>query len=943
MFHLKQTKMNVKNLLLLLTTLTGLGTGCTDDVEGGGSQTSGIRSEIQIEMKGTSESEEYSKAIASESENLMKDLKIYLFAAASQAGPYYYLETWEEGTAYDPQTPAVTKFQKQTAGTSLKASIYPNELVGLPYVQLMCIANHKSSNTLDGKFFQVNGTTELPTLVPVTTNAAGDITNAGAATKIDAFIAAYTRKMVNADGGVKDIIGTPLLMSGDGQTKISGSVSKVNITMRRAMARFDIDNTKSKSNLTIQTVTLANARPTSSIWNVTPQTLMAPETHLMTYAPVDYTTKENANLGMTESAIYVYPGLGADKSYLIVTGTYKSPVTTQEVPVTYNVPIQRTVADATEYIDIKANSRYKLKITDVTQAALYGIFEVEDWTSAGGIQIKPDNDAPVFDPATGFAAEKGTAPVAIADSKTMFVVDENSEFTTTIAATGKVRAEKAVATKTVAPDWLTIAEPPTYKEENGVWYSTFKMTVNNATGELPVAVTFINEAASYDPDLWTVLTLYGPKAKPALETGGEGSLGNTVDYGALTADMYNVVGSTIKVKAMCIEGTKLVLPDEFEEVENERVTEGFYTTFTIRVKKALTDESTYDVKFQNGEDSATETVLIVTAVKAGLSVSLGSDAATYADLAGTTVKTDIDLLSANSYTLLITAPQGADVTLPSDKWLTIAVDASKTKEGVLAYTVSRNATVSNYADFDLEFTNKLNTSEKLTVTMNKAFSKPIFATATAGDKSDFNTAPTITDYAPTANMYLANGSKIAIKVTCPEEMSFLEKTTNGLTISDKGEGNYEVEVNDASQFTAGGTTEVVAQNTTTGAEDRNATLTITWVSPEITITLTPNAAVEEATEGKNIVYTVYTEDLPGKGFNFTATAPKGASANFSAMTTWLIKNVGSDTVGANAAETYTIKGSGETADTNDISVTFTNTIANGGDKTIVFKYQTTKP
>ena len=943
MFHLKQTKMNVKNLLLLLTTLTGLGTGCTDDVEGGGSQTSGIRSEIQIEMKGTSESEEYTRAIASESENLMKDLKIYLFAAASQSGPYYYLETWEEGTAYDPQTPAVTKFQKQTAGTSLKASIYPNELVGLPYVQLMCIANHKSSNTLDGKFFQVNGTTELPALVPVTTDAAGDITNANAATKVDAFIAAYTRKMLNTEPGVKDVIGTPLLMSGNGQTKISGSVSKVNITMRRAMARFDIDNTKSKSNLTIQTVTLANARPTSSIWNVTPQTVVAPETDLMTYAPVDYTAKENANLGMTESAIYVYPGLGADKSYLIVTGTYKSPVTTQEVPVTYNVPIQRTVAQTTEYIDIKANSRYKLKITDVTQAALYGIFEVEDWTSAGGIQIKPDNDAPVFDPATGFTAEKGTAPVAIADSKTMFVVDENSEFTTTIAATGKVRAEKAVATKTVAPDWLTIAEPPTYKEENGVWYSTFKMTVNNATGELPVAVTFINEAASYDPDLWTVLTLYGPKAKPALETGGEGSLGNTVDYGALTANMYNVIGSTIKVKAMCIEGTKLVLPDEFEEVEGERVTEGYYTTFTIRVKKALTDTNTYDVKFQNGEDSATETVLIVTAVKAGLSVSLGSDAATYADLAGTTVKTDIDLLSANSYTLLITAPQGADVTLPSDKWLTIAVDASKTKEGVLAYTVSRNASVSNYADFDLEFTNKLNTSEKLTVTMNKAFSKPIFATATAGDKSDFNDAPTINDYAPTANMYLANGSKIAIKATCPEEMSFLEKTTNGLTITDKGEGNYEVEVNDATLFIAGGTTEVVAQNTTVGADDRNATLTITWVSPEITITLTPNAAVEEATEGKNIVYTVYTEDLPGKGFNFTATAPKGASANFSAMTTWLIKNVGSDTVGANAAETYTIKGSGETADTNDISVTFTNTIANGGDKTIVFKYQTTKP
>ena len=101
--------MNVKSLMLLLA-IAGLGAGCSEDIENGGdSSATGTRSEIQIEMSGTSESQEYTKAIASESENQINDLKVYLFAAAQQNGPYYYLETWQEGTAYDPANPTTTR------------------------------------------------------------------------------------------------------------------------------------------------------------------------------------------------------------------------------------------------------------------------------------------------------------------------------------------------------------------------------------------------------------------------------------------------------------------------------------------------------------------------------------------------------------------------------------------------------------------------------------------------------------------------------------------------------------------------------------------------------------------------------------------------------------------------------------------------------------------
>ena len=75
--------MNVKSLMLLLA-FAGLGASCSDDERNGG-DTSGIagRSELQIVFSGTGESQEYTKATASEGENKIDKLQVYLFAAAT--------------------------------------------------------------------------------------------------------------------------------------------------------------------------------------------------------------------------------------------------------------------------------------------------------------------------------------------------------------------------------------------------------------------------------------------------------------------------------------------------------------------------------------------------------------------------------------------------------------------------------------------------------------------------------------------------------------------------------------------------------------------------------------------------------------------------------------------------------------------------------------------
>ena len=144
--------MNVKSLMLLLA-FAGLGASCSDDETNGG-DTSGIagRSELQIVFSGTGESQEYTKATASEGENKIDKLQVYLFASATgQAGSYYYMETWDEGTAFDSEDKDAsgnpkTNFKKQDAGTGWKASIYPNELKGLPYIKLLCIANNGATD-----------------------------------------------------------------------------------------------------------------------------------------------------------------------------------------------------------------------------------------------------------------------------------------------------------------------------------------------------------------------------------------------------------------------------------------------------------------------------------------------------------------------------------------------------------------------------------------------------------------------------------------------------------------------------------------------------------------------------------------------------------------------------------------------------------------------------
>ena len=774
-------------------------------------------------------------------------------------------------------------------------------------------------------------------------------------------------------------------MTGEGKTKISGSVSKVTVDMKRIVSRFDIENTTTRSNLTVQTVTVAQGRINGALWNSphTPVTKEELKTSplLTTYREVDFAIIKGANKGMTESVIYAYPSEASDNAYLIIKGTYKSPVNSEQVPVTYNIPIVRTPEGSDEGLPIalKANSRYKLRITDVTQSNIFATFEVVDWTSGGGINLKPDNDAPLFDPATAFI--EGDQPkdlnalkpeATTHDYEVKTDKDGNGGFKIIIAATGKVRAEKEPLvknnTRASLDDWFSIAVP-TVEEKDGVWYSTFNVNYYSAVGQQPVAVHFINEAASYDPALWTTVNFYGPKEVPlfAVVAGGNstGNVTNADDKKVPTASLYRIANSYVEFDITCIEGINVSSVATGYDAKEVKVS-GYTHTYRISVTDAATAVDG-EIVFQNSGDTSKSTTVAITALDPSLKyTTVATDAAvTWTEGTETpfvtTGKLKVDLDALVKYDFKIEAAGNLTATnLSNCTWLKITQThawANNDGERYVQYSIEKtDALPSATDDVTLKFTNNLTENLKeivapdLSITVHKDYSKPkLSAGTTTGSQSDFNQGLTTgfpgTGAASSIEMYKAKGSKMTVTMDCGTEAAAFD-AVNGLSFTQIGSTKeYIIEVTDAAQI-AGNTSNLIVYNTAAktadASTDRKAELNITWKDPAITFALKTG----EDGGGKAVISSdiVNVSDYDGLGeydpISITVTGYKDSGISYTGNeTTWLNNTVKPDKIGADGTATITFlkNGAGNGSSNDDIVITITNAIANGGNKTITLK------
>lgn len=865
--------MNVKNWMLALA-LAGLGTACNDEVTQDIVNPS-ADNEIQLIFSSSSEGVDYdTRAIATESESHIENLKIYVFASEATNGTYSYLETWTKSGVTDKDN---NQFTLDASGNNKKATIYPHEKLGVPYLKLYCVANMDELLDKDGN---------KVTLTPVTTEEGSGVVTDYGTTESD-FIKIYSSAVTN------EFIKTPLVMSGMGSTKISGSVSKVNIDLYRTVARFDIDNTTTRSQLTIDSITFANARNRGPLYTGDPIDVVEkpttdPEGWLITYPGVDFGNLPNANLGETLSAFYVHPNLPTDSTYMIIKGTYKSPASGDQIPVVYTLPVAQTQegSNTATYIEIKRNNRYKLRIMDVTAANIFGSFEVVDWTSGGGIHVKPDNTAPEFDKTMVTGLDGSTTPIV--EGNNLKLNDDSGSFLLKTVATGHVEAQIEQLTK--ADGWLKL-EDTQYAIGGGKDTTTFKFSYTAATGQMPYRVTLINQSASYDPDLQVVLTISGPLAAPIIADAGGHSRGNTIDItnpAAPEAVMYKAKGSKLIVKVTGIDG---IAVDENEIPKGFTITagktDGFTTDYTIAITDtALIESAAPKIIFRNAKD---ETKRIKTEISIDLKqtemalIPVTHDATVFdAD----TIKVDADALADGSFTFKIKSPQGhtdpANLSNGS-KWINISAGSwNADNDSTTTYTARLADGAQSYKDdFEIKFKNKLSNAPGKTIILKKLPSKPKLSDAGKTNEMGENTVTVTPDdpYNATASMYLSDkNSELYIKVDCPEGIEFDGAAANLLIEPISADSKiYKITIptDNLINFNTTAQAKVIFKN----KEDksREATLTINMKSPNASVTAANEKYVEISEKMISIDITAMDSDKTLSADKLTFKAPKGSS------------------------------------------------------------------
>ena len=692
--------MKMSKLFLLAAFLTPFLGSCSNDSDLLDSGNAGVPGEIQLVFNGGSDGEIYTRGIATDSENEIKDLRIYVFASSDQTN-YFYQELWStDATDVAAGASALTL---QGTGVTRKTSIFPNEWKGMHFLKLYCVAN-------SGLYAAADGTTAA-TLTAISDAGDGTGSTAGATTNVD-FEAFVTGK-VDANP-----IETPLAMRGAALTKISGNYSKVDVELKRIVARFDIDNDADKTALTIEKISVEKANPYATLFDDP-----AGAGTLGTYPVTDYTLLKNANAGVSTGALYMNPSAQANKSVLVIEGQYLNPNTKVQVPVIYKLPIAKNpstpVASGTDvtYVDVLYNHRYTLRISQVTEAEITAMFEIEDWTSGGGVDIKPDNDVkPEIIDVTGAT---WTAPA------TRISVDADGDITIVTKATGQVAARIAAidqpVTRAAAADdadvagWLVAKGAAEYSTVDGLTQTTlvFTATLTGAADVLlPMNITLVNAAASDDADLQTVLTVIPPAENPvaALSDAYTGSSYNTADFttnaASPTGTMYKGTDSKLYVDVTCPFGVEITQDANDLFTVRKVATAGLMETYCFTLKDAATAETSATITIANKDDSAKKLEWAITL----------SDAAV--DKTGITAGTGGTYTSADDMLVIgkdaadpiaLTIPSVAGVTLAQldYSWFTVAHSTEWTAGATSdVYTITQKAG-KNPAETTLTFVNKV--------------------------------------------------------------------------------------------------------------------------------------------------------------------------------------------------------------------------------------------
>ena len=318
--------------------------------------------------------------IATEAENEIATLDIYVFGTKAEGDVYTFRERFsyrQEGSAL----PAGAKKLNLTPSVDNAATTALLELQKGLFVRLYCIANQTElMNPTDG-------TPVADTyFTPLTYDMETGVLNDGTPSEKD-FCKFHSPLLTNAS----EALGLPLPMTGAQTTPIdltdfsSSARVQVGFKLTRTMARFDVSNIETDSKFHLESISMGNGRKGTTffpakVYGTTP----AADGELITYPACAFEGKK-ANEGLQVSAFYSYPSPLEDKGYLILNGTYQ--VNKTEVKeVSYQIPFIQQTADGGEVaLEINNNHRYTIGITKADEYHLDFTLDVAEWDEGGYI------------------------------------------------------------------------------------------------------------------------------------------------------------------------------------------------------------------------------------------------------------------------------------------------------------------------------------------------------------------------------------------------------------------------------------------------------------------------------------------------------------------------------------------------------------------------------
>ena len=566
-----------------------------------------------ILVNGTPESRAITRdGIAEEDENRIESFDIYAFGSDKEEGPYTFQERFsyrsDAGTL--PAGTSPLELKADEAAGKVNVVFYPRK--GL-FTKFYCVANQTEMDDAAGNTY-TNYTPLQQSSQPQSSVPGDMVTSPGTPTESD-FVKLNT-PLLNSTGFNADILLAPLPMSGansqptDLREYSMGTYVRLNVSLTRAVARFDIVNDATKSHFTITDISMGNGRQGVTLFPIRPTgDVPATNGQLITY-PYRLFDGLNANAGTTTKAFYCYPCKAIDAGFLILKGLYTMNLTDEKKEVSYRIPFERVTDGNGTRIEINHNHRYTVQITEADPFELTANIRLVDWETGDYIDdYEPDNGLETI--AVADLLPVGETTYNISTNIVTLALKAESSFTISTGSNAGVNVQLTYNGNSPADGWLKLEEiPVTTTRAEATQQVKYKISFNEsyAGDSYPRGILRLTDKAGGSEEVILIDTTFGTPVVEA--TGGTMNPDGVNKWDAADNTLYlvQVAGANVSTGAITITsigGSKIVLPANSDITVSP--TSSINTTQEYTFQWAGTDatdltEKEITVALKNGSD-----------------------------------------------------------------------------------------------------------------------------------------------------------------------------------------------------------------------------------------------------------------------------------------------------------------------------------------------------